>query len=51
MGGHASPGAGGLVDGSPGSHEGRLERAHDAGEEGWYVNNEASFYLRRGIPG
>ena len=37
MGGHAAPRAGRALDGSEGSHERRLERAHSAGEEGWYV--------------
>lgn len=37
MGGHAPSGAGRALDGFEGSHERRLERAHSAGEEGWYV--------------
>jgi hypothetical protein len=30
------------VDGAEGPHERRLERAHSAGEEGWYVWNPAN---------
>lgn len=37
MGGHASPGAGRLVDVAEGSHEVRLEGIDAPGEEGWCV--------------
>jgi hypothetical protein len=36
MGGYATAGAGGALDGSAGSNEGELVRTNIAGEESWY---------------